>query len=87
MRIFTNLTARQLADITKLSIREDRSISWLISRAVTLYIDDILPYEGSADFKVMARTTPENGEKIKQFPHGTQWRAVNAAVQKLLDEL
>lgn len=85
VRIFTNLNDEQLLKLTALSIRQDRSISWLISRAVTLHLDDVTPYEGDADHKVMSRTTPENAERVKA-KGGTNWRWVNACVERMLND-
>lgn len=84
-RIFTNLNARQYAELTKWCIRNDRSMSYAVSRAITDHINDVEPYTGEADIKVMARTTPENVSAVK-VRGGTGWRIINAAVERMLSD-
>lgn len=85
-RIFTNLNARQYAELTKWCVRNDRSMSYAISKAVTDHLSDVTePYAGDADIKVMSRTTPENAVAVKERG-GVGWRWVNAAVERLVSD-
>lgn len=84
-RVFTNLNADQYLALTRISIRDDRSISWLVSKAITDHIDAVEPYSGDADIKVMARTEPENVASVKARG-GTGWRWINAAVERMLND-
>lgn len=84
-RVFTNLNARQYASLTQWCIRNDRSMSYAVSRAITNHIDDVEPYTGDADIKVMARTTPENVSAVKAHG-GTGWRVITAAVERMLSD-
>jgi hypothetical protein len=84
-RVFTNLTADQYLKLTRISIRDDRSISWLVSKAITDHIDAVEAYTGDATIKVMARTTPENIASVKGLG-GTGWRWINAAVDRMLSD-
>lgn len=85
-RVFTNLTTAQLAALTVISVKEDRSLSWLVSKAITDHIDTVQPYEGDADEKVMARTSPANVAKLAKCEANKRWRYINACVQRLIDE-
>lgn len=83
-RIFTNLTTRQYADLTRWCTRNDRSISYAVSRAVTDHLGDVEPYRGDAGIKVMSRTTQANATAVKARG-GIAWRWINACVQEMLD--
>lgn len=83
-RVFTNLNARQYASLTQWCIRNDRSMSYAVSRAITDHIDTVEPYTGDADIKVMARTTPENVSAVKARG-GTGWRVITACVVRLME--
>lgn len=84
-RIFTNLIARQYASLTQWCIRNDRSMSYAVSRAITDHINDVEPYTGDADIKVMSRTSEANAQALRAYK-GKSWRYVNACVQRLIDD-
>lgn len=85
VRIYTKLNAQQYAELTKWCIRNDRSLSYVVSHAVTKYLPRVTPYAGDAGIKVMSRTTPENAAAVKERG-GTGWRWVNACVQELVND-
>lgn len=83
VRIFTNLNAKQYAELTKWCVRNDRSMSYAISRAVSDHLIAVeAPYSGEADIKVMSRTAPENAAAVKERGD-IGWRWINAAVERL----
>lgn len=84
-RIFTNLTSDQFLSLTKIGIQDDRSMSWLVARAVSLYISKVRPFEGEANIKVMSRVPASSAKAVRDLPPGKQWRYVNAAVQELIN--
>lgn len=85
-RIHTLLTREQYIKLTKLSIRDDRSEAYLVSRAIDKYADTVeKPYEGDASVKLQVRTAPENIERVKARG-GVTWRWINAAVEEMLKE-
>lgn len=85
MRVFTNLSITQYAQLTKWCIANDRSMSYAISKALTDHLSSVTsPYDGEANIKVMSRTTPENASAIKERG-GTGWRWTTAAIQEMLE--
>lgn len=85
-RIHTLLTREQYIRLTKRAIRDDRSESYLVSRAIERYLPTVTePYKGEAIMKVQIRTAAENIEAVKARG-GTAWRWINAAVERMLSE-
>lgn len=93
VRVYTLLTPGQKAEIEELATKQDRSVSYLIARAIDqfvneLFSDAIKTTRPDAKEKVFTRTTVSAAVNVKQRANLLEchdWQVVNAAVERYLE--
>ncbi|QIG73327.1 hypothetical protein EVC03_019 [Rhizobium phage RHph_Y5A] len=89
IRVYTLLTPGQKAELTALAAKLDRSVSYLIGRAIKDHIGGRARYSSAeATKKVFTRTDKETADRVKAVAAANsvhEWEVVNAAVETYLE--
>lgn len=91
-RVYTLITPAQRAALNERAARADRSLAYMIARAIGQHIDLVQPSEittKEATEKVFTRVTPSEAKHVKEIAlsfDSHEWRIVNAAVTAFLSE-
>jgi hypothetical protein len=94
VRVYTLLTPGQKAELADLAIKQDRSSSYLIARAIDRFLPGIAVTgavkhtRATATEKVFARTSDKVAESIKVKASRIDchdWQIVNACVENFLE--
>lgn len=92
VRVYTLLTPGQKAELVKLAATDDRSVSYLIARAIDEFIDKVDAVRltsDSATEKVFTRTTFDVALSVKDRAHMIachDWQVVNECVENYLEK-
>lgn len=94
VRVYTLLTPGQKAELASIAKKQDRSVAYLIARAIESKIDKItddvcMIARDPATEKVFTRVAPEVAGRVKASASRLQchdWQAVNASIQYFFPE-
>lgn len=92
VRVYTLLTPGQKAELETLAKKQDRSVSYLIARAIDQFVNELTRAVGhtraDASEKVFTRTTLSAAVDVKKratLLECHDWQVVNTAIENYLE--